>query len=103
MRSKNCSGIEFQKGPIGRINHDRVGPQFGEDIGLALVPDERLRGGVGAENPGRMGIEGEHDRRAADFGGQFPQPLNQPRMAAVHAVEIAYRHGAAAQVVGEIV
>ena len=40
---------------------------------------------------------------AADFAGQSAQPLDQARMAAVHAVEIAYRHGAAAKVVGEIV
>ena len=98
MRSKNCRGVEFQKSAIGGINHHCIGPEFGENFGLALVPDQRLRGGIGPENPGGMRIEGKHDRRAADLVGQFAQGFHQPRMTAMHAVEIAYRYGAAAQI-----
>jgi hypothetical protein len=44
------------------------------------------------QEPHWMRVERKHNRRAADFLGPRQQPLHNPGMTAVHAVEISNRH-----------
>ena len=54
------------------------------------------------EDARRRRLEGEHHRRPGHPLGHRPQSLDQSSMAQVDAVEVADRHGAAAERVGEI-
>ncbi len=49
-----------------------------------------------------MRIEREDDGRATQRAGLLDQPRHDARMAEVHAVEVADRHGAAAKFGGQI-
>lgn len=55
------------------------------------------------KNAGRMGVEGEHQGRPAQLPGHGQQPLDDPGMAAMDAVEISDGHGPAAIGVGQTV
>ena len=103
MRSKNSRASSSRSGLVGGIDQHGVDAQLGEDFDLPLEPDQRLGGRLGPQDSRRRRIEGEHHGRPAHSLGHRPQPLDQPRMAEVDAVEVADGHGAAAERFGEIV
>ena len=55
------------------------------------------------QQPRRMRIEREDQGRGAQLPGHGQQPLDDPRVSQVDAVEIADRHGAVAEVFGQAV
>ena len=89
-------GFHVQECPVGRIGQHGVGPQPAEQLGLQFGPAERGRGLLGVKNAGRMGVEGEHQRRPTHLPGHGQQPLDDPGMAAMDAIEIPDGHGPAA-------
>ena len=94
MRSKNSSRRKPQQLFVGRIGDHRVDAQLGQQLGLAVGPRQRRRRLGRTQQPHRMRIEREDQRRTAQLAGLFDHPLDDPRMAQVHAVEIADRHRA---------
>ena len=49
-----------------------------------------------------MRVKRKHDRGAADVAGASHQPLNEPGVSQVNAVEIADRQGSFAQLFGRL-
>ena len=89
---------------VGRQGRERlveVLRQHGLHAVLAQQPDlcrrqgEAERAGVGHEEAARMRLEGERDQRRAQRPGPFAGMRQQRLVAAMHAVEVAERHGAA--------
>ena len=89
---------------IGRQRGERLVEalrQHGLHAVLAQQPDlcrrqgEAEGAGVGHEEAARMRLEGERDQRRAQRARPFAGMRQQRLVAAMHAVEIAERHGAA--------
>ena len=68
---------------------------FGQQPDFCRRQGETERAGVGHEEAARMGLEGERDQRRAERRGALAGVRQQRLVAAMHAVEIAERHGAA--------
>ena len=70
-------------------------PYVGQQPDFCRRQGEAERAGIGHEEAARMGLEGERDQRRAERLGALAGVRQQRLMAAMHAVEIAERHGAA--------
>ncbi len=89
-------GRKPQQRFVGRIGDGRIDAQFGQQFRFAVGPRQRGRRFFGAQQSHGMRIEREHDGRAAYAARFGQQSLYDLRVPHVHAVEVADRHGAAA-------
>ena len=82
---------EGEQLPIRRIGDHRVDAQGGQQLGLAIGPGQRGRGQVGSNS--RTGC-GSNVNTTAGPPTSRPgnQPLDDPRMAKMHAVKVADGH-----------
>jgi len=85
---------------IEALRQHRLHAVLRQQANLGSQQGEAERTGVGHEEAARMGLEGEHDQRRAERGGVFGGLPEQRLVAAMHAVEIAERHGGALPPVG---
>jgi hypothetical protein len=99
-RAEKVVGGKLQQRAVGRIRDHRFDAEGGEQFCFTLRPGKRRRRFGRAEQADRVWIECENDRRPADCGSLLADRSDDPCVAPMDAVEIANRHGAAAEIVG---
>ena len=82
---------------VGRIGQHGVDAQAGQQFGFAVRPRQRRRRRVGSQQPHRVRVEREDHGRPTHLAGASQQPLDDPGMAQMDAIEVADRHGARAE------
>ncbi len=80
-----------QQGLIRGISNHAVDAEFVEQLRFSLGPRERRRRGRWPQKPHRMRIEREHNCWPTNASGVFDESLDEPCVAAMHAVEVANR------------
>ena len=74
---------------------DSVDTGGGEEPGAFLDAGEHWWGGGGAQERQWVGVEGGSDGGGIEFGGQFPQGIQNLLVAPVHSVEVSQGEAAA--------
>ena len=98
---EELAGLQPQQGEIGGVDQDGIDAQPAEQLDPAIHRHQRLGRGIGPQNTHRRRVEREHHGRPRRAAGHRREPLDQPRMTQVDAVEIADRHGAARSASGK--
>ena len=79
----------------------RIGARRRQQPRALIERGQAERRRIGAEEADRMRIEGRDDQRAAGLAGERLRPRHHRLVAPVEPVEIAQRHHAAAQMIGQ--
>ena len=79
-----------------REHAERVDPELGDQVGAAAQAGQPGRVAARADDLGRVRVERDQHRRQAAGAPALDRPIDQLLVSAVHAVEHADRHDAAA-------
>jgi len=82
-------GRQREERPIDRLDEDRIDAEIEEQPGTAIRGRKRRRGGVGAEDPSGMGIEGQRRGRQPETPAGLEEPGDDCGVAEMDAVKVA--------------